>query len=140
MPVPPVEPLRLAAAAYPARYKGPSRAHTESDLRSFLGWCAERSLDPPTAQRAHIELYVRWMQETRRFAPFDRVTADVGGGLRNVINCRDECVDHGTVIHASEELVVRRGRRDPDEPCPFQDGARILGGVAVDQCLPGGEG
>jgi site-specific recombinase XerD len=74
-PVPTHEPgsladqLRLAATAYLARFKGPSREHTESDLRCCLTWCAERSLDPLAAQRPHLELYVRWMQETRRFKP-----------------------------------------------------------------------
>src|SRR5215469_8976723 len=61
--------LRLAVAAYLARFKGSSREHTESDLRCYLTWCAERALDPMSVQRAHLELYVRWMQETRRFKP-----------------------------------------------------------------------
>ena len=30
------DPLRLAVAAYLARFKGSSREHTESDLRCFL--------------------------------------------------------------------------------------------------------
>ena len=37
--------LRLAVAAYLARFKGSSRQHTESDLRCYLAWCAERGLD-----------------------------------------------------------------------------------------------
>jgi hypothetical protein len=61
--------LRLAVAAYPARFKGSSREHTESDLRCYLAWCAERGLDPLAAQRPHLELYIRPMQETRRFKP-----------------------------------------------------------------------
>jgi hypothetical protein len=52
-------------AAYLARFKGSSREHTQSDLRSFLTWCAERSLDPLVARRPHLELYIRWMQEIR---------------------------------------------------------------------------
>jgi hypothetical protein len=63
------DPLRLAVAAYLARFKGSSREHTESGLRSFLTWCAERSLDPLAARRPHLELYIRWMQEIRRFKP-----------------------------------------------------------------------
>ena len=39
------DPLRLAAAAYLARFTGLSRTHTESDLRAYLTWCAERGLD-----------------------------------------------------------------------------------------------
>jgi hypothetical protein len=68
-PVPFTDQLRLAVAAYPARFKGSSREHTESDLRCFLAWCAERGLDPLTARRPHLELYIRWMQEIRRFKP-----------------------------------------------------------------------
>jgi integrase/recombinase XerD len=63
------DPLRRAVAGYLARYKGLSRDHIESDLRVYLHWCAERGLDPLAAQRPHIELYVRWMQEVRRFKP-----------------------------------------------------------------------
>jgi hypothetical protein len=61
--------LRLAVAAYLTRFKDTSREHTESDLRCYLAWCAERGLDPLAAQRPHLELYIRWMQEIRRFKP-----------------------------------------------------------------------
>ena len=61
--------LRLAVAAYLARFKGSSREHTESDLRCYLTWCAERGMDPLAARRPHLELYIRWMQEIRRFKP-----------------------------------------------------------------------
>ena len=61
--------LHLAAAAYLARFKGLSREHTDSDLRAFFSWCAGRGIGPLRAQRAQLEMYVRWMQETRRFKP-----------------------------------------------------------------------
>src|SRR5580704_17231176 len=61
--------LRLAVAAYLARYTGSSRDHAHSDLRCFLSWCADRTLDPLAASRVHLELYIRWMQEVRRFKP-----------------------------------------------------------------------
>ena len=66
---PNTDPLRLAVAAYLARFKGQSRIHTESDLRAFVTWCDERGLDPLAAQRPHVELYVCWMHEVRRFKP-----------------------------------------------------------------------
>ena len=53
--------LQLAIAAYLARFKGASRYHTESDLRCYLAWCVERGLDPLSARRPHLELYIRWM-------------------------------------------------------------------------------
>ena len=68
-PEPFTDRLRLAVAAYLARFKGTSRNRTESGLRSYLAWCAERGLDPLAAQRPHLELYIRWMQQIRRFKP-----------------------------------------------------------------------
>ena len=61
--------MRPAVAAYLARFEGFSREHTESDLRWCLTWCAGRGLDPLAAQRSHLKLYFRWMQEIRRFKP-----------------------------------------------------------------------
>jgi hypothetical protein len=52
-PEPVTDQLRLAVAAYLARFKASSRAHTESDLRCYLSWCTEQGLDPLTAQRLH---------------------------------------------------------------------------------------
>jgi hypothetical protein len=63
------DPLRLAVASYLARYTGSSRDHAYSDLRCFLSWCAERGLDPLAASRVQLELYMRWMQEVRRYKP-----------------------------------------------------------------------
>lgn len=63
------DPLVRAVAAYLARFRDAIRVHTESDLRAFLTWCVERRLPPLSAQQVHIELYVRWMQEVRRFKP-----------------------------------------------------------------------
>src|SRR5215207_6998241 len=61
--------LRLAVAAYLARFKGQSRIHTESDLRGYLVWCELRGLAPLAATRPHVELYTRWLQEVRRYRP-----------------------------------------------------------------------
>ncbi len=107
-PVPSHEPrsiadqLRLAATAYPARFKGSSREHTESDLRCYLTWCAEHSLDPLAAQRPHLELYVRWMQETRRFKPstVSRRFSVTAGFYRT-------CVIDGILEHSPAEHVRR---------------------------------
>ena len=61
--------VRLAASAYLARFTGSSREHTESDLRCYLRWCADRDLDPLAARRPDLEQYIRWTQESRRFKP-----------------------------------------------------------------------
>jgi hypothetical protein len=59
--------LRLAVAAYLARFKGTSREHTESDRRCYLAWCAEHGRVLPDlcprrrpgalARRADLNIY-----------------------------------------------------------------------------------
>ena len=104
------DPLQLAVAAHLARYGGLSREHTASDLRVFLCWCAERSLDPLAAQRAQLELYVRWCQEVRRFKPstVSRRTSVVCGFYRT-------CVIDGILEH-SPAAWLRRPTVPPESP------------------------
>jgi len=97
-----VDLLRLAVAAYLARYKGMSRAHTESDLRCFLIWCAQRGVVPLAAQRGHVELYVRWMQETRVFQP-----STVSRRLSVVCGFYRTCVLDGVLLALPAEHVRR---------------------------------
>src|SRR5216110_1591724 len=94
--------LRLAVAAYLARFKGSSREHTESDLRCYLAWCAERGPDPLAARRPHLELYLRWMQEIRRFKPstVSRRFSVAAGFYRT-------CVIDGLLDHSPAEHVRR---------------------------------
>jgi integrase/recombinase XerD len=100
--VPFTDQLRLAVAAYLARFKGSSREHTESDLRCYVAWCAERGLDPLAAQRPHLELYIRWMQEIRRFKPstVSRRFSVVAGFYRT-------CALDGILQHSPAEHVRR---------------------------------
>ena len=53
-PVPFTDQLRLAVAAYLARFKGSFREHTESDLRCYLTWCAERRPGPAGCPAPHL--------------------------------------------------------------------------------------
>ena len=80
MPV--TDQLRLVVAACLARFKGDSRHHAESDLRCYLTWCTEHGLDPLAARRPHRELYIRRMQEIRRFKPPTVSRRFSGGGVR----------------------------------------------------------
>jgi site-specific recombinase XerD len=94
--------LRLAVGAYLARFKGSSREHTKSDLRCFLAWCTERGLDPLTARRPQLELYIRWMQEVCRFKPstVSRRFSVTAGFYRT-------CVIDGLLEHSPAEHVRR---------------------------------
>jgi site-specific recombinase XerD len=103
------DPLRLAVAAYLARYTGASRDHACSDLRCFLAWCAERGLDPLAASRAQL-LYIRWMQEVRRFKPstVSRRFSVTAGFYRTAVI--DGVLEHSPAEH------VRRPTVPPESP------------------------
>jgi len=105
-----VDPLRLAVAGYLARYRGETRRHAESDLRVYLIWCQERGPDPLAANRPHIELYVRWMQETRLYAAstVSRRMSVVGGFYRTCVI--DEIHEYSPADH------VRRPNAPPESP------------------------
>jgi integrase/recombinase XerD len=94
--------IRLAMAAYLARFKGQSRVHTESDLRGYLDWCQQRSLDPLVASRPHLELYLRWLQEVRRFKP-----STVSRRMSVVTGFYRTCVIDGVLEHSPAEYVRR---------------------------------
>jgi len=92
------DPLRLAMSAYLSRFRGISREHTCSDLNAFMTWCTERGVQPLSARRSDLELFVRWMQETRRFKPSTvaRRTSVVSGFYRT-------CVIDGVLDHSPAE-------------------------------------
>lgn len=58
----------MAFAAFLARYRGQTRYSYASDLRDWVGWCSRHGLPPLTAQRPHIELYLRDLEENRHLA------------------------------------------------------------------------
>jgi integrase/recombinase XerD len=102
--------LRLVVAAYLARFKGQTRIHTESDLRGYLSWCQTRDLDPLSATRPHVELYVRWLQEVRRYRPstVSRRMSVVAGFYRTCV------IDN--VLEHSPAQYVRRPNVPPESP------------------------
>lgn len=100
----------MAVLAYLARYRGHSRHSTTSDLRCFLDWCEQQGLPPLEAQRPHIELFVRWMQEFRGFKP-----ATVSKRMSTVVGFFRTCVIDGVLDHSPAEFV-RRPRYSNESP------------------------
>jgi site-specific recombinase XerD len=134
-PEPVAAQLRLAVAAYLARFTGSSRAHTASDLRCYLSWCAGRGLDPLAARRPHLELYIRWMQVARHFKPstVSRRFSVTAGFYRTCVI--DGLLDHSPADHVRRpavpaesptlgfthlqfEALLTAGRQSAD-PCAF---------------------
>jgi integrase/recombinase XerD len=89
-------------AAHLARYKGLSRAHTNSDLQVFLRWCADHRLDPFRVRRANVEMFVRWLEEVRRFK-----LSTVSRRL-SVVTCFYRTCVIDAVLDASPAAYVRR--------------------------------
>ena len=108
--VAPSRELGLATVAHLSRYRGTSREHTESDLRVFFGWCQDRQLAPLDAQRNDLELYLRWMQDVRRFKP-----STVSRRLSVVAGFYRTCVIDGVLEHSPAEYV-RRPTVPPESP------------------------
>ena len=102
--------LRLAVAAYLARFKGQSRLHNESDLRCYLSWCRDHDLNPFHARRPHVELYLRWMQEVRGFQP-----STVSRRLSVLAGFYRTCVIDAVLEHSPAEYV-RRPHVSADSP------------------------
>lgn len=117
LPTPLNDQLRLAVAAYLARCTGLSRNHTESDLRCFLTWCAEHGLDPLAARRPHLELYIRWMQEVRRFKPstVSRRFSVTAGFYRTCVI--DGIVDQSPAEHVRRPPFLRSRQRSGSRTC-----------------------
>ncbi len=102
--------LSSAAVAHLSRYRDTSREHTESDLRVFFTWCHDRQLAPLTAQRHDLELYLRWLQDVRRFKP-----STVSRRLSVVAGFYRTCVIDGVLEHSPADYV-RRPSVPPESP------------------------
>ena len=76
-----------------------------SDLRCFLAWCAERGLHPLVASRVHLELYIGWMQEVRRFKPstVSRRFSVAAGFYRTAVI--DGVLEHSPAEHVRRPAV-----------------------------------
>jgi integrase/recombinase XerD len=127
-PAPFTDQLRLAVA-YLARFKGSSREHTASDLRCYLSWCAERGLAPLAARRPHLELYIRWMQEIRRFKP-STVSRRFSVLAGSATSRSEASMIQQPARYFSFPPWVGRGHRPPHSP-QYRFGATHDGGLGT---------
>ena len=56
---------RMAAAAFLASYREPTRALYAMNLRQWFAWCSERGITPLEAQRAHLEVWARELEDVK---------------------------------------------------------------------------
>ena len=98
---------RLACCGWPSvRIWLGSRASPASTpsrtCGGYLVWCAQRGLDPLAASWPHVELYIRWLQEVRRYQP-----STVSRRLSVVAGFYRTCVIDGVLEHSPAEYVRR---------------------------------
>ncbi len=60
------EATRLAVYGFLARYRGATLRAYGQDLQAYLRWCQAVGLAPLGAQRAHLELFLRWNERLAR--------------------------------------------------------------------------
>ena len=53
----------MAVAGFLARYSGPTRVSYAADLRHWFAWCDQVGLPAFEAQRPHLELWARLLEE-----------------------------------------------------------------------------
>ncbi len=104
----PPDDLHLAAAGYLARYSGRTRDAYALDLRTFFYWCTARGVAVFAMTRPHVELYVRWMEEERGYAP-----STIARRLSTVVGFYRFAVIDGYLDRSPAEYVRRP--RVPEE-------------------------
>lgn len=57
------DPEQFLAAAFLSAYREPTRTNHGQNLKLWFAWCAGRKIKPLEAERAHIELYARFLEE-----------------------------------------------------------------------------
>ena len=106
---PPLDPRRLAIAAHLARYRAtPGRTWNPTCERCSPG--AATGTSTRSVQRPQLELYVRWMQEVRRYKP-----STVSRRMSVVTGFYRTRVIDGVLEHSPAEFV-RRPNVPPESP------------------------
>jgi integrase/recombinase XerD len=128
--VPLHDPALVAAAGFLAGYSGTTRSGYTIDLRGWWRWCELAGLHVFDAKRAHIELYVRSLEDH----PYARST--IGRRLSTVCSFYKWCLD--------EELLNRNPAGNVRRPKISQDSTTLgldrqeLGQFLVEAGLSGG--
>jgi integrase/recombinase XerD len=98
-----VDPALLAAAGFLAGYKGTTRTGYTIDLKAWWTFCETHGLPVLEVKRAHLELYVRAMEER----PYARAT--IGRRLSTVASYYKWCLEE-EVVDRNPAAHVRRPR------------------------------
>lgn len=115
---------------YLADYEGQTRAGYEYHLNRYLTWCARMQVDPLTADRTHIALYVRHLSEEcgLRGSTVNTGMTPIKGFYRWAM--LEGYLDRDPVVHTRLPKVNYRQKYplDREELRNFRAAAKALGG------------
>jgi integrase/recombinase XerD len=102
----------VVLASFLASYREPTRVGYALTLRQWFDWCHQRGMRPLAAQRAHIELWARELEEVRGL-----MASTVAGKLNAVCGFYryasiDRYLDHNPAEHVRRPPVPRESRRE----------------------------
>lgn len=101
------EQCRRAAIAFLSGYKEPTRSHHAGNLKQYFAWLERRALNPFEVERAHIEIYGRWMEEVKGLQPAT-VANQLGTVCRYYRHCLlDKYLDHNPAEYVKRPSVPR---------------------------------
>ena len=95
----------MAVAGFLAGYSGRTREAYALDLLMYGRWCAERQLELLEVQRAHIELYARWLEEQ------GRARATIARRLSTIVGFY-RYAEEERLVELSPAVHVRRPKLD----------------------------
>lgn len=104
------DPLGLAIAGYLAKFRGTTFTDYRTDLRHFLDWCDRNGLAPLQARRPHLELYVRWLEDTGwASSTVARRFGTVAGFYKYA--CIDELIEKDPAVHVARPKVDKAAQK-----------------------------
>jgi site-specific recombinase XerD len=101
--------IALGVEAFLTASRGGTLRGFGMDIRSWLGWCQLRAIDPMTARRQHLELWARYLQDDAGLAPATR------NRRVSTIKCLYRYMANEDMIAKSPMEYVRAPKRFHDE-------------------------
>lgn len=107
----PIDPVALAYAGFLARYKVRTRLTYKQHLDQWLRWLTQQGKAPFAVKRAHIEVYLRHLEEERHLADATRYSrlGVIHGFYATAV--RDELLEKNPAEHVTRPKVDHDAQR-----------------------------
>ena len=103
---------RVAMGGFLAGYSGMTFEAYTLDLRQWSQWCLDHDLDFFEVRRAHIELFVRWLEETGRAkSTVARRLSTITGFYRYFTE--EQLISHSPAAHVRRPRVSYESNQTP---------------------------